>query len=358
MRIAIVPYTEGNPYQKLLADELEALGCAISKYGSLKQLFSRDLPDLDVVHLHWPPVFDFRPMTTLRLLRFVSRVRALKKRGVALVWTVHNAVPHESSFKWADLLLARAIAGHASTLICHSDEAKQRIHALYRVPKDKISIIPHGNYIGQYPNDLSREEARRQLEIAPQEIVLLSLGLIRPYKAVVELIEEFKKAAPENTRLLVAGRPTGGITEQTLAAAANGSQKISIYPRFIEDDEIQVFLNAADIVAFTYKRSLTSGAILLATSFGKACLAFDTGAVRSAVSEQGCILLNKDDEASLGVALRALPEYRDRFEAMGRSNFARAQELGWDRIAQLTLSAFRACREEFATEPQSESSPA
>src|SRR5205085_5399609 len=69
-------------------------------------------------------------------------------------------------------------------------------------------------------------------------------------------------------------------TEQlrwAIESAAQGDARIRLELREIGDDELQLFLNAADLVVLPYERVLNSGSALLALSFGRPVLVPRTG---------------------------------------------------------------------------------
>ena len=205
--------------------------------------------------------------------RFFAALEQYKARGGRLVYTLHNWGQHEGEGERVeqaalDRLLQLADAVH--------------VHATYIVPElraklsegasPEIAIIPHGNYIDAYPNILERNEARRRLSLADNAFCYLFFGLIRPYKGLEELLPAFAQVADPKARLLVAGqsRPRGYAGE--LAGDGNDS-RVHWRPQFVASDDVQVWMNAADVVVLPYRRITTSGAAMLAWSFGKPVIA-------------------------------------------------------------------------------------
>src|SRR5690606_26973851 len=102
--------------------------------------------------------------------------------------------------------------------------------------RSKIAIIPHGNYIGCYPNEISREEARARLGLPADAVVLLFLGKIRRYKGVPELIETFQGIDGGDARLVVAGSPLNPQVEKEVRDAVR-SEHVHLHPNFVPDGE-------------------------------------------------------------------------------------------------------------------------
>ena len=72
---------------------------------------------------------------------------------------------------------------------------------------------------------------------------------------------------------MIAGKSKDHELTEFIQAKADSNPAIQFIPGFIEDDDVQMYMNAADVVTFPYKNILTSGAVMLAISFGRACLA-------------------------------------------------------------------------------------
>src|SRR5262249_60622715 len=100
--------------------------------------------------------------------------RALRYR---VVWTVHNALPHEPhavdrALRW---LLVRS-----ARLVVHAEAARTAIPRSRRPP----AVVPHGNYIGCYPDDGPAAEARRALGLGAGGPGFVGFGHLRGYQGV------------------------------------------------------------------------------------------------------------------------------------------------------------------------------
>lgn len=336
--ICVLPYYSANPYQDLLAGALERRGWSLRRFGRYHGL-SQCRPGRDLIHLHWPPVVASGKGRRRELLKFIVRLLRLRLKRSPIVWTVHNVIPHESEHPGLDLWLARLLGRVAHRVICHSREARDEIVRQYLLKGSRIAVIPHGHYIDSYPNTVTAEEARRRLGLPPQGTVVLLLGLIRPYKGVDELVRAFIAADPADTTLVLAGQPMNGVDPGELGEMAQLHPRVRVFAHFIPDDEIQVFMNAADIVAIPYRKSLTSGAMILAMSFGKPCLAFDSPVARSVTDEESSILVSRKNPGALEEALRTLPA-REVLRRKGERNLSLIRRFDWDSIAGLTEQTY------------------
>lgn len=338
-----VPYHKGNPYQTLLASGLRTAGIQVSGgsvKGNLFRLASKGT-GTQIIHLHWLPRVQHTPAGLLRLFLFYWRLLVLRLRGVRFVWTVHNLYSHEGTNLFAERWLSRFVGAASSRVIAHSDAAKRLVGSEFDIGADKIVVVPHGNYIGSYQNRISKCDARRQLGIAEDAVVLLFFGNIRPYKGIFELIESYQKLRAQNTCLLIAGRPLNQKIVDEILNCTRQDKSIELRFGFVPDDDVQLYMNASDVVVFPYQDVLTSGAVVLAMSFGRACIAPSIGCIPEMLDERGAFLYNPDDPEGLSGALNRAVLNQKSLASMGEHNLERAAEWSWDKVAGETAQVYR-----------------
>lgn len=354
-RVHVVPYWPANPYQPLLVGGLRRIGFEVetgTPLDSIGRGRARDSDRGDLVHLHWLPVAGAEPRRLARWWLFAHRVGRLRQRGVPVVWTAHNVVPHESSLPALDLWMSRTIAHQASRIICHSTGARTELIARLRIEDpDKVRVIPHGHYIESYPNLLAPVICRTKLDLPPDATVFLSLGAIRPYKGVLELIDAFRRLDAPAVRLLIAGKPHNDAIDAEVRKRAAGDARIRYTPGRVDDADLQTCFNAADAVVFPYRKTLTSGALILAMSFGRACIAPRLPGMADCIDEQGGILYDADKDDGLFDALSTAIGQRSTLAGMGATNLARARAWNWNAIAADTARCYDEAVGQAATAP-------
>lgn len=353
MKVMFIPdFTEGNPYQRLLRDGLHKEGIAVSVATGVGRLPIRGsvgiLGKPDVLHIHWPHGFIVAltsAKTFVKGLRFLLELLLLKVNGVKIVWTVHNLLQHERRHPLLELLFTYVAVRLYDHLIVHCDYAREAVMKTYRLPqrlRKKISVIPHGHYRGCYENSVSRPMARQKLGLEDEEIVFLYIGQIRPYKGVLQLVDTFLNLDVRRARLVVAGKPATGQLKAEVERKAQRDPYVLLKLQFIPDDELQIYLNAADVVVLPYQDSLTSGATVLAMSFGRAVIAPRLGCVAELIEEEkGGFLYDPMEEQGLARAMRKAAAAD--LLVMGEYNLRKARELDWARIAHATLEVYRRC---------------
>jgi glycosyltransferase involved in cell wall biosynthesis len=349
MRVMMLPFDGANPYQRMLKIELERQGADVrlGQIGYRLPLSQLGLlgGGLDVVHLHWleQAMLGKGPLRSLlKGALFLGHLAWLRLAGRRIVWTVHNIHPHEVRYPGIDRLLRIATARLAHGLIAHCPAAKKEVIRTFRMGAgQRVHVVPQGNYIGSHENRVSKIEARRALALEQDALVLLFLGNVRPYKGVVEMIQAFKRLDATGTILLIAGAPRTPQDQQAVTEAIGASDRIRFDCGFVPDERVQFYMNAANAAVFPYRNILNSGAVMLAMSFGRACIAPRLGCIAQMLSDQGGFLYGAAEEQGLEKAMRRAIEDRARLTCMGEFNRAAAARLGWDGIAAETMKVYR-----------------
>ena len=271
----------------------------------------------------------------------------LKILGVRFVWTIHNLKNHDNKHKNLELFFSSIIARFADAIIAHCEAAKGDIQRVFGVKKkDKIAVIPHGAFLNFFKNTVSQKEARNRLNISSKDLTFLFLGLVRPYKGVLELIESFQKLNDSNVKLMIAGK----VPDEQLAALifkkAERNSNIQLIFGYIPDDEIQIYMNAADILILPYRDILTSGGVISGMSFGKAIIAPYMGCIPEVLDSSGGFLYDPDEQDGLLNAMkRAMMVSRAMIRKMGIYNLNVAKHLDWHDVARSTYRVYERCFE-------------
>lgn len=350
MKTIFIPdYSHGNPYQLLLANALKEIGVDVRIDGPNTRwpIFGllKKYGKFDILHLHWAHPYLFaegkgRFKSIVKSFTFVSQLFLLRLLGVKIVWTVHNVISHESLSEKMELFFNRLIAKVSNTIITHTESAKKIVRDNYKIKKDKIKVIPHGHYIDSYENDITKHDARNQLGIPESELTFLYFGAIRPYKGVDKLIKTFNNLKMNNTHLIIAGRPFNNNAKQQIENLCNDNSNITSYLDFVPEKDVQLYMNAADIVILPYSEFLTSGAAILAMSFKKPVIAPDLSDVGELVKHEGGFLYENDSKSGLKNMLKKAKDAD--LDKMGKRNFEYVKQFDWNRIGKLTFLVYSA----------------
>ncbi len=286
--IGSFPYAPGfNPYQSLITNAIEAAGNKVNRIPPFKwfPLQKAASSDCDLLHLDWPhDWYNGRnfALQTLKAAMYRGGLLSLRKKPV--IWTAHNLVAHDSSNSKREQKLIQLLINECRGIMVMSDSARDELDQHYKVPSHtEVRKIYHGHYIDCYKNEVSREEARKRLNIDQKAFVYLAIGSIQPYKGHRDLIDSFSSTAKSEDILLIAGGGSQHFLKQIEDHASMQQSKtkgtIRLIPNFVPDNEFQYFFNAADVSVFPFRKVLNSGSVLLAMSFGNPIIAPKLGSI-------------------------------------------------------------------------------
>ena len=348
MKVLMLPdYSQSNPYQRELVAALKDYGvdvtlCSFNALPLLRAVWKYGKPD--VLHLHWTDGFIVAGnwlKTILKTMRFLIELLIVKSIGIRVVWTVHNLSNHEKINSNYESYINRILVHFYDQIIVHCSAARKAAVQLYHLADSfasKVHVVPHGHYMNCYENHITRHDARIKLDYDEDTILFLFFGSIRPYKGIFELIDVFCRIENPKVRLLIVGNPSNDVTRTELINRCQIDSRIKTCLQYVPENEIQIYMNAADVAVFPYTDILTSGSVLLAMSFGKAIVVPRIGCISETLDSQGNFLYDPDEINGLSKAIRAvIPSDLD---IMGQHNRFKAETYDWKKIAQMTLDVY------------------
>jgi beta-1,4-mannosyltransferase len=330
---------EAKPYNLLLYSSLTKLGVQVREFRGY--CVARERTDL--LHIHWPEsLIEAKNLVRAWLTAQEYRLsfRVARRRGIKIVWTIHDLVPHDVVYPGIELPFWQDFIDRADGVIALTQSglnlARQRYARLGEVP---AFVIPHGHFREVYPRTLSREQARQMLGISGSDFVLTFFGQIRPYKNVPRLIRAFRDLEDPQLRLFVCGRLSKRVDlGEEIQAAASADPRIRLVLRYIEANEIERYLMASDLVVLPYSEILNSGSAFLGLSFDRPILVPDAGALpelRRAVGKEWVRTYQGEIDAC------ALQQAIIWARQCSRAPRAPLDEFNWERIGLKTLAAYQ-----------------
>jgi glycosyltransferase involved in cell wall biosynthesis len=276
---------------------------------------------VDVVHYQW--------------LTIEALDAALLARGVPRVFTSHNVLRRGGGrLREAG---PRRVAAAADAVVVHTRGSARAMTERYGADPAKVHVIPHGAF--DYLAGQARESPLPPELAAVEGPVILSFGVLRPYKGVDVLIDAFDGLP--GAELWIVGRPWMDV-EPLRAAAARAGGTVRFVDRFVAEDELPAYFRRADVVALPYRDIDQSGVLYTALAFGKAIVASAIGGFAEVAEDHGALVpVPPGDPDALRTALAALvsdPAARAAQEA--RAAAAAAGPYSWDEAARLTLALY------------------
>jgi glycosyltransferase involved in cell wall biosynthesis len=276
--------------------------------------------------------------------------KALAKK---IVLTSHNVnqARRDSKDSLLNRITLRIQYRFADHIFVHTQKMKSELLQEFGVRERSVTVIPFGINNSLPETDLTPAQAKRRLGIADGEKAILFLGRMRPYKGLEYLLTAFKELASGDRtyRLVVASEPKKGSEEYLEMIRRRIDQEfapaqIIVKICFIPDEEMEIYLKAADILVLPYKEIFQSGVLFLAYSFGVPVVATDVGSFREEIVEgKTGFLCRPADPIDLAKTLETyfesnlykdLPRRRSEIREYAHARYS------WDSVGKLTRRVY------------------
>lgn len=274
-------------------------------------------------------------------------MRLCRARGAKLVYTVHDVLPHDSGTRHKRRF--ERVYQLADRLICHSESMRRRVCEEFSIPSARIDVIPHGPLL-EPRAPLSGNDARARLGLADGSVVVLALGIIKHYKGIGFLLDawaELRRHCRADAVLVVAGTGPEDLLDELRAQAARLELGASVRfdLRYLPQDELDAYHEAADILAYPYRAITTSGALLTGMARRKPIIATRLEAFEELLKDgKTARLVDYGDTVALAAALeRWITDPDERARYAGATAALVDGELSWDSIARRTRACYSAC---------------
>lgn len=232
-----------------------------------KSLFSKHV----ILHYHWLEFTDVKSMAgmTYKLIC----IFLFKATGGHLVWTVHNKVPHDTSFRKLNYRIQLWMASRADIIHVHCKSAVDDISRFYNQPAEKFRVVAHPAFPSK---KIKRDDAilklnsERNFSLKSSDTIFLMFGNISAYKQIDDVCRMFTSFPPHKKLLIVGPVKKGQMSYfDKIKTIAAGSENIIVVPHFIPEKMVLHYMNAADCTVFNYRQILTSGGVELARSYNR-----------------------------------------------------------------------------------------
>jgi len=277
-----------------------------SMIAGLRFLFQRRP---DVVILQWWTGTVLHTYLLLAVFARVMRARVVMEFHEVLDTGELGIRPVRWYVNGVSPLLVRLTHG----FVVHTEFERKLIQERYRLEGKPVAIVPHGPY-DQYVG--SRDRPRR----ADGVCRLLYFGVIRPFKGVEDILTALNAMGEEEAakfQLTIVGETWEGWTVPAeMIARSRYRDRIHFVNRYVADDEVQGFFDAADAAVLPYHRASASGPLHLAMACGLAVVVTSVGGlVEAAEGYAGRLSVEPRRPDQIRTALQRAWELREqRFE--------------------------------------------
>jgi len=246
---------------------------------------------LDLIHIQYEVFLYGGILSAITFPLLITLLRLLK---IPVVLTIHQVLPISKIdntflsilgvkgspyvFKKGLKILLNFICFFSNSIIVHETLFKSCLINEYGFKRDKkINVIPHG--IEEQIDLIDAGKAKEKLQIK-KEYVVLFFGYLSKYKGIEIFLDSFKYLHRDDILFIIAGGVHPRLkNDQTYIKYINSlkkriQNKNIIFTGFVEEDKINLYFSAADLVVFPYTIVMSSsGPMALAIAYEKPFLA-------------------------------------------------------------------------------------
>ncbi|MGE5707949.1 MAG: glycosyltransferase family 4 protein [Bacteroidota bacterium] len=248
-----------------------------------------------------------------------------------ICFTHHDPVRHLGEESRIRQFLNGRSASLSDRVIVHGEALRGLLEQ--RLPSERISVIPHGDYgfLRHFAGESSEEP------------MILCFGRLVPYKGVDVLCKAERFLRGQfSYEVVIAGEGDPSHFEHEIEPNSN----IRVINRFLSDPEVAQLFQRARLVVLPYLEASQSGVLAIAFAFSKPAIVTHVGGLPEAVGngKAGLIVPPNDPEA-LAEAIRQLwhsPALCARLGAAGQELIEHS--IGWPIIARKHLALYEGIR--------------
>ncbi len=275
----------------------------------------------------------------------------LRELRMPIVTTLHTVLrePNDEQRR-----VMRELTRLSTRLVVMSERGREFLREVYRVPEEKIDLIPHG--IPDMPF-ADPNYFKDEFEVAGRQ-VMLTFGLLSPNKgieyalrALPEIIREFPNLVyivlgQTHPNLLRDEGEAYRLSLERLAIELGVQKNVVFFNRFVELEELMRFIGAADIYITPYltEAQITSGTLAYAFGAGNAVISTPYWHATELLTQERGKLVPFRDSQAIASAVVALLRDEPLRHSMRKNAYKLGRDMVWGKVAQLYVKSFEQAR--------------
>ena len=286
-------------------------------------------------------------------------LKMLRRLKMPVITTLHTVLREPNPDQRR---VMEEIAGISDRLIVMSQLSSQFLQEIFKVPGNKIDMVPHG--VPDLPFlDPNFYKDRFGVE---GKAVLLTFGLLSPNKGIESVIRALPQILSKHNNVvyIVAGATHPHILRregdryraylQDLEKEMSVESQVLFHNRFVSPEEMVEFVGAADIyiTPYRYEAQVVSGTLAYALGAGKAIISTPYWhAIELLDDRRGALVPFQDSDAIARKAVELLDTPAIR-HGMRKRAYVYAREMVWKRVAQGYMASFAQARSDRIRQPR------
>jgi len=274
-------------------------------------------------------------------------LQLLQHLNMPVVTTLHTVLSEPDVDQ---RIVMQEVAARSDRLIVMSEHSSRFLQDVFKVPEEKINLIPHG--IPDLPF-VESEPYKKSISTAGKT-VLLTFGLLSPNKGFENVIQALPRILSQHNDVvyIIAGatHPHVRLREgdryrlelEALANKLGVERSVVFHNRFVSPQEMATLVSAADIyiTPYRYEAQAVSGTLAYALGAGKAIISTPYWHAAELLSDGRGVLIPFEDPAAIATAAIELLDDSVARQAMRKRAYIYARQMVWNHAAQSYMRAF------------------
>jgi glycosyltransferase involved in cell wall biosynthesis len=246
------------------------------------------------------------------------------------------------------------IAARSERLIVMSKYSSRILQEVFRVPSEKIDLIPHG-----IPGmSFEQPDLYKKIFSCQGKSVLLTFGLLSPNKGFETVIRALPRIleSHSNTVYMIAGATHPHIRAregdryrlelQALAKDLGVEQQVLFVNRFVSPEEMVSLVGSADIyiTPYCHEAQAVSGTLAFAMGAGKAIISTPYWHAAELLDHGRGVLVPFESPAAIATATIALLDNDEARQSMRKRAYQYARPMVWKHVAQSYMDTIQRVR--------------
>ncbi|RPJ87027.1 MAG: glycosyltransferase [Acidobacteria bacterium] len=267
----------------------------------------------------------------------------------ARCWTDSRMDPR-TMLKWLLHSAAQRLAGRYSAkslvVIAETEELRQQLHSVRRIPLDKIKVVPLGvNHSLFRPAD--QESARAQLDIAFGRTILLYVGGMDKYHDLLPLLDALQGLSLPELELHIVGE---GEYRPRYQAAAEKIQSRVVFHGRVPHGRVPLYIAASDLCVAPYcAEAFYDQTVSFSTlkipeymACARPVASIPSGEIKRLIQPGISGFLFPNSAPGWRTFLHSCPD-RDTLRGMGQAAWKAVEHRTWEQTARGYLNAVAEC---------------
>ena len=268
-------------------------------------------------------------------------------KHIKTVLTVHDVRWHNRKSLNNIKLFLKNVYTYVNKLIVHSCENKKQLINEFKLPENKISIIPFGTEL-PLNDSVSKDDARKILTLPLKSKLILFFGTIRENKGLdilLQSIKDIQKKIP-NIKLIIAGKLVPFDTFNKYNLMINTlklTDNIILRIGRVKNEDVELYFKASDLTVLPYKNTYSSQSGVLFDAYKYQCplVVTNVGGIGETVSEDKTgIVVDSTNKYITNAIIRLIEDEQLNKSIKDNMISAIKSKYSWDIVAKKTIDVY------------------